>query len=177
MRVKLGLPLRSVFNKPQVYHPKNIDEKHFRELYDAGLSLQQIGDRLGIQTIGTVRRYVNVFGLPQRDRTLARIDKEKFTKMYLDGYSLRSISKTFKMNQKTTQRIIKELGLPKRTARIEPEVAPKLPVIEFENHDENKKPCKFVCVPTLRELEKKQRAIEMIKNEQEYKNKLRKTDD
>jgi len=194
MRVALKLHVRGNMSRATSYHPKNVDEKRFRELYTEGLSYEHIGEAFGITTVGTVARYVRVFGLPERDRTLARIDTEKFKKMYLDGCSLRGLVKEFRMNQKTTQRVITALDLPERTGKTKPECepripAPKLPVVEFkelddeinvnldENHDDDKKPCKFFCVPTLRELEKKQRAIEMIRNEQEYKNKWRKTDE
>jgi hypothetical protein len=195
MRVQLDLPVRGNIREAKTYHPKNIDEKHFRELYEAGLSYQAIGEAFGITTVGTVARYVRVFGLPERDRTLARIDKEKFKKMYLDGCSMRGLAKEFRMNQLTTQRVITALDLPERTGRTKPLItAHKLKAIEFKEPDDSlddslndslddslddnfdepvRKPNKFFSVPTLRELEKKQQAFDMIRAEQEYKNRGR----
>ena len=138
MRVALKLHVRGNIREAKTYHPKNIDEKHFRELYEAGLSYEQIGEAFGITTVGTVARYIRVFGLPSRDRTLARIDKEKFTKMYLDGCSMRGLAKEFRMNQKTTQRVITDLDLPERTDRTKPRItAHTLKAIEFEEPDDN----------------------------------------
>ena len=208
MRVALKLHVRGNMSRATSYHPKNVDEKRFRELYEAGLSYLEIGDKLGINTVGTVARYVRVFGLPERDRTLARIDTEKFKKMYLDGCSMRGLVREFQINQITTKRIIKILDLPERTDRTKPGVAPKLHVIEFEepddslddslddNPDDNPddeindvlddeinvnpdeqvqhNPKKYFNVPTLRELEKKQQAYDMIRAETEYRNKWRK---
>jgi len=199
MRIQLDLPVRGNIREAKTYHPKNIDEKHFRELYDAGLSYEQIGEAFGITTVGTVSRYIRVFGLPQRDRTLARIDKEKFTKMYLDGCSLRGLARKFRTNQKTTQRVITALNLPERTDITKPKVAPKLTVNEFKETNDNlddeinvclddeindnlddepvqHKPNKYVSVPTLREIEKKQQAFDMNRLSEEYKNRWRKED-
>lgn len=63
--------------------------------------------------------------------------------------------------------------MPDRTGKSE--VAPKPIDAEFiKSNDYDKpvqhKPKRFFSVPTLRELEKKQRASEMIKAEAEYKN-------
>ena len=199
MRVQLDLPVRGNIREAKTYHPKNIDEKRFKELYDAGLSYQHIGEAFGITTVGTVARHVRVFGLPERDRTLARIDKEKFTKMYLDGCSMRGLVREFQINQITTKRIIKTLDLPERKGRTKSEVAPELPVNEFKETNDNlddeinvclddeindnlddepvqHKPNKYVSVPTLREIEKKQQAFDMNRLSEEYKNRWRKED-
>lgn len=182
MKVELGLSMRVIKKSPQAYLPKQVDEKRFREMYDAGLSYQEIGDEFKITTVRTVAKYVGIFGLPERDRTLARIDKEKFTQMYLDGCSFRGLCKDFRMTQNTLQRVIKAFGLPDRTGRNNPADTPKLLVTEFEfddfdrKFDRNSELKKMLCVPTLRELEKKQQAIDMIRAETEYKNKWRKDD-
>jgi hypothetical protein len=122
--------------------------------------------------------------------------------MYLDGYSLRGLCKDFRMTQNTLRRVIKALNLPDRTGKNPQITVSALHNSEFkesdvnsdvnsdDNHDVNlddnlnfgdcldepvqHKSKKFFSVPTLRELEKRNQAIEIIRAETEYKNKWRK---
>jgi len=187
MRVELKLP-RRYHKNTKAYQPKDIDEKRFRELYDAGLSYQEIGEEFGITSIGIVRRYVRVFNLPERDKTLMRINQEKFKKAYLEGCSLCGLSRDFRMNQLTTRRVIKTLGLPDRSGSANTIIN----MSDFEENDDNlnyddevnyddtvklNNIKKFFTAPTLRELEKRKRTIEMIRAETEYKNRWGKLDE
>jgi hypothetical protein len=56
LRRELDLLMRIIKKSAQAYHPKNVDEKRFRKMYESGYSYQQIGEEFGITTVRTVTK-------------------------------------------------------------------------------------------------------------------------
>jgi len=62
----------------------------------------------------TVMNFRLKLGLPDRDPTLMKLDKEKFKDMYLTGDSYEKIASEFNVTDRTVQEIRNKLHLPKR---------------------------------------------------------------
>jgi DNA-binding transcriptional regulator LsrR (DeoR family) len=95
------------------------DESRLRELYrDESLSTRDIGEKFGVSQT-TVRRRMEKYDIPLRDRRVELPDEPRLRKLYWDeGLSTYDLAEKFGVSQNTVIDRMEENGIPRRDVEV-----------------------------------------------------------
>jgi len=153
-----------------------ISDAEFIEKYNE-LSHQELSAHFGI-SLTTVQVYVKRLKLPKRE-LIDKIDIERLTKLWNQGYSASEIGREFGLCGTTIIRIARKMGLKERTLKksskkvsdtvVCSKPASIIPMPTKRPEAKSDKTHRFVVPPTLKQLEKQKQQAEIVKAERDYK--------
>ena len=101
-----------------------LDNEQIKQMYEAGYSLSQIGEKLGINRMTVARRKactIQSMGVERRDGNLYKnLDNEKIKQMYEDGFSSYEIGEELGVSFKTIIIRLRAMGVPIRPSGFQP---------------------------------------------------------